>query len=194
MGKAIVGKAKWVKQSGQSKVGKAVDEAMTRQQEAVCKIASELIGLAQKHALTIGTAESCTGGMIAAALTSVPGSSEVFKGGVVSYANEIKIALLGVDKDTLDRNGAVCEEVALQMVRGARRVLHVDVAVSATGIAGPGGGSAEKPVGTVWIAVADDHGQAASLYHFSGGREQIREATVRAALQDLKAFVQRQSG
>ena len=176
------------------KVSKAVDEAMTRQLEPVCEIASELIGLAQDQALTIGTAESCTGGMIAAALTSVPGSSEVFKGSVVSYSNEIKIALLGVDGDTLSRNGAVSEEVALQMAQGARRALNVDVAVSSTGIAGPGGGSAEKPVGTVWIAVSGDYGQAASRYHFKGGRDQVREATVRAALQDLKAFVQRLSG
>ena len=171
---------------------KAVDGAMDRQPEPACEIATELIGLAQRHALTIGVAESCTGGMIAAALTSVPGSSEVFMGGVVSYANEIKIALLGVDEGTLEKSGAVCEEVALQMAQGARRALNVDVAVSATGIAGPGGGSAEKPVGTVWIAVAGDSGQAAGLYHFSGGREQVREATVRAALQDLKDFVQRQ--
>ena len=173
-------------------VSAVVSDASALQSEAVDTIASELIAFARARAVTIGAAESCTGGLISAALTSVPGSSEVFKGSVVSYSNEVKTALLGVDRDALMENGAVDEEVALQMARGARKALGTDVTVSATGIAGPDGGSEKKPVGTVWIAVADCTGQSAKLYHFGGTRSQVREATVRAALQELQALILRQ--
>lgn len=107
---------------------------------------------------TLGTAESCTGGRIAEAVILVPGASNYFKGSIVSYTNEIKERILGVDHDLLEEKTAVCEEVAIAMVKGAIKALNVDYAISATGFAGPAGGTAENPVGTIWIACgsADD--------------------------------------
>lgn len=114
-----------------------------------------LVGnLLKKKNLTVSTAESCTGGSIAARLTSIPGSSEYFKGAVVAYSNEIKEALLYVSTKTLEKRGAVSEETVVEMVKGAMETLKTDCAVSTSGIAGPGGGTREKPVGTVWIAAA----------------------------------------
>lgn len=114
-----------------------------------------LVGnLLKKKNLTVSTAESCTGGSIAARLTSIPGSSEYFKGAVVAYSNEIKEALLHVSTKTLEKRGAVSEETVVEMVKGAMETLKTDCAVSTSGIAGPGGGTKEKPVGTVWIAAA----------------------------------------
>lgn len=104
--------------------------------------------------LTLSTAESCTGGSIAARLTSVPGSSDYFQGGVVAYSNEVKTRLLHVSAETLEKHGAVSQETVIEMARGAMDALKTDCAVSTSGIAGPGGGSPEKPVGTVWIAAA----------------------------------------
>lgn len=102
--------------------------------------------------LTLGTAESCTGGRIAEAVIAVPGSSAYFKGGIISYTNEVKENLLGVDHQLLEEQTAVCEDVAKAMVRGAIKALNVDFAIASTGIAGPGGGTAENPVGTIWLA------------------------------------------
>lgn len=114
-----------------------------------------LIGnLLREKNLTVSTAESCTGGSIAAKLTSVSGSSDYFKGGIVAYSNEIKESLLGVSSETLKKQGAVSEETVIEMVKGAMKALKTDCAVSTSGIAGPGGGTKEKPVGTVWIAAA----------------------------------------
>ena len=114
-----------------------------------------LVGnLLKKKNLTVSTAESCTGGSIAARLNSIPGSSEYFKGAVVAYSNEIKEALLHVSTKTLEKRGAVSEETVVEMVKGAMETLKTDCAVSTSGIAGPGGGTREKPVGTVWIAAA----------------------------------------
>lgn len=101
---------------------------------------------------TLGTAESCTGGRIAEAIIAVPGASNYFKGGIISYTNEIKENLLNVDHQTLEEKTAVCEEVAIQMVKGACQALNVDYAIAATGVAGPGGGTASIPVGTIWLA------------------------------------------
>ena len=119
---------------------------------------------------TVGTAESCTGGRIAEAIISVPGASKYFKGGIISYVNEIKERLLGVDPQVLLEKTAVCEEVAVAMVKGACRSLQTDYAISATGVAGPSGGTKEIPVGTIWLAcgsservitlkVEEDHGR-----------------------------------
>ena len=114
-----------------------------------------LIGnLLREKNLTVSTAESCTGGSIAAKLTSVPGSSDYFKGGIVAYSNEIKESLLGVSSETLKKQGAVSEETVIEMVKGAMKALKTDCAVSTSGIAGPSGGTKEKLVGTVWIAAA----------------------------------------
>lgn len=158
--------------------------------EATSELAQEIIKRADAKNITIGTAESCTGGMVAAALTSVPGASEVFTGAVVSYTNEVKVALLDVKSETLLKEGAVSEKVALEMARGARKALCVDYAVSITGVAGPGGGSARKPVGTVWIAVVGGKEERAMLHRFAGTREQIRLASTEAALQKLLLFIQ----
>lgn len=105
---------------------------------------------------TLGTAESCTGGRIAEAIILMPGASNYFKGSVVSYADEIKEKILGVDAKLLEEKTAVCEEVAIEMVKGAVKALNVDYAISATGFAGPSGGTAENPVGTIWIACGSE--------------------------------------
>lgn len=102
--------------------------------------------------LTLGTAESCTGGRIAEAIISVPGASAYFKGGIISYTNDVKENVLGVDSRLLEEKTAVCEEVAIEMVKGALNTLNVDFAISTTGVAGPGGGTHDIPVGTIWIA------------------------------------------
>ncbi len=141
-----------------------------------------VIAAAVQRGLTVGTAESCTGGLIAATLTDVPGASAALAGGIVSYANEVKRDRLGVDAGVLARMGAVSEEVACQMAQGARRELSVDVAVSVTGIAGPGGAVPGKPVGTVWIGVSSLAGTHACLHHFDGDRSAVRAQTVTAAL------------
>ena len=123
---------------------------------------------------TVGTAESCTGGRIAEAIIAVPGASKYFKGGIISYVNEIKETLLGVSADVLEEKTAVCEEVAIQMVKGACKALNTDYAISATGFAGPTGGTKEIPVGMIWLAcgsrekqetmkVEEDHGRDINL-------------------------------
>ena len=116
-------------------------------------LASVVGQLLNKSGSSVSTAESCTGGNVAAAITSVPGSSDYFKGSVVSYSNEVKIEQLGVEETDLANEGAVSESVAVQMARGAAERLGTDYTVSTTGIAGPDGGTDEKPVGTVWIGV-----------------------------------------
>ena len=123
---------------------------------------------------TLVTAESCTGGGIGAALTGVPGSSEVYKGGIISYSNEIKNKVLGVNTDLLEICGAVSEPVAKVMAEGARMLLRADVAVSVTGLAGPGGDEYGNPVGTVYIGYSSEAEIAVRKYHFAGDRERIR--------------------
>lgn len=132
--------------------------------------------------LRLVTAESCTGGMLAARLTAAPGASAFLAGGVVAYADDLKVRLLGVRPETLATHGAVSEPVALEMVQGALTASGADVAVAITGVAGPGGGTAEKPVGTVWIAVGTAEGCEARHHRFAGDRGRIREASVDAAL------------
>ena len=147
--------------------------------------AERIVKNAIERHLTVATAESLTGGLISGSLTAVPGSSAVVKGAIVSYVNEVKHGVLGVDEENLETYGAVSEQVALQMAEGARKKLGVDLAVSVTGIAGPTGAEPGKPVGTVWIATASEDGSNAKVRHFDGSREQVRESTVLAALQAL---------
>jgi nicotinamide-nucleotide amidase len=135
----------------------------------------------------MATAESCTGGWIAKCCTDRAGSSGWFERGLVSYSNEAKQEMLGVSPAVLESDGAVSREVALQMAGGARRVVGVDVAVAVTGIAGPDGGSAEKPVGTVWFGFSTAAATEAELMHFDGGRESIRRQAVAHALRGLAA-------
>jgi PncC family amidohydrolase len=122
----------------------------------------------------------------------VPGSSEYFLGGLVAYAYEAKVALLGVSWETLNAKGAVSQDTALEMARGARRVLNTDIAVAVTGIAGPGGGTPEKPVGTTWIGLAAKEGEWTRLFQFSGDREQNKISSANAALQMLLDYLQDQ--
>ena len=135
---------------------------------------------------TVGTAESCTGGRIAEAIISVPGASKYYKGGVISYINDVKENLLGVDHQLLEEKTAVCEEVAIAMVKGACKILNTDYAISATGLAGPTGGTPDKPVGTVWMAWHFPDGTVKTeKCLFSGSREEVRLKTVRHAFQVL---------
>ena len=129
------------------------------------------------------TAESCTGGGIGAALTAVPGSSAIYKGGVISYTNWVKENLLQVPAEMLSREGAVSAPVAQAMAVGARKALCADVAVSVTGLAGPGGDDYGNPVGTVFIGYASDTQCFAREFHFDGDREEVRRQTVCAALE-----------
>ena len=143
------------------------------------QVASETL----HHRLMLVTAESCTGGWIAKALTDLPGSSAWFDAGVVTYSYEAKQALLGVNPRTLERTGAVSEETALEMVSGALSRFGAGIAVAVTGIAGPSGGTVDKPVGTVWISWKCRGGYPrAQLFHFPGDRESVRRQTVAAAL------------
>lgn len=146
--------------------------------------ARRLAGIADRLGLRVATAESCTGGLVAKAITDLPGASEYFAGGMIAYANDIKVTGLGVDPASLDTCGAVSREVALQMADGARRRFAADVAMAITGVAGPGGGAPDKPVGTVWLAVAlPDGSSQARVERFSGGRGAVRDASAAAILE-----------
>ena len=136
---------------------------------------------------TLATAESCTGGGIGAAITAVSGSSAVFKGGIISYCNEIKHELLGVDLQVLERFGAVSAPVAEAMAVGARNALEADVAVSVTGLAGPGGDDFGNPVGTVFIGYSDGVKTLSRKYLFEGNRDAVREQAIAATLRLILA-------
>lgn len=155
-------------------------------QKAIDEQARIIVEKATAAGATVATAESLTGGLIAAMLTSVPGSSASVRGGIVSYVNEVKAELLGVSEDVLARQGAVDELVALQMARGALRELGSDVSVAVTGIAGPTGAEPGKPVGTVWIGCATAKKTHAACHHFEGGREAVRLQTVLIALRTME--------
>lgn len=133
--------------------------------------------------LTIATAESCTGGLIAAALTDIPGSSDYVLGGVIAYTAQVKQAVLGVDAATIAAHGVVSAAVAQQMAEGVRRLLQSDLAVSVTGVAGPGGGTSTTPVGLTYLALSAAAGTWVREYRFAGDRAQNRQRSVEAALQ-----------
>ena len=133
----------------------------------------------------LSVAESCTGGLLGANLTDLAGASSYFKGGVLAYANPVKIEVLGVSRESLASYGAVSEEVASEMALGVRNLIGSDWALSTTGVAGPGGGTADKPVGTVWIGLADCRGAFSRKLEFSGVRRAVRYETVIAALEIL---------
>ena len=142
----------------------------------------EVLQTLRQRGLHLATAESLTGGGVGQALTSVPGSSEVYKGGIVSYTNEIKQNLLHVSEKNLERFGAVSAPVALEMAKGAREALNAEVGISTTGLAGPGGDDFGNPVGTVFIACDWDGRAVCRECHFTGSRDWIRIATIDAAL------------
>ena len=145
-------------------------------------VAENLVELLKARGLVCATAESCTGGGVGSAITGVPGSSAVFAGGVISYSNEVKRDVLGVSAEALERYGAVSPQVAEQMADGARRLLKTDLAVSLTGIAGPDGGSDEKPVGLVWFGLSTPAGTRTEKAIFRGDRAQVRAQAVVHAL------------
>lgn len=180
----------------------AAKEALAKSEEQICKCLGEkvfgknketMIGLVgqglKNHQMTIATAESCTGGMLGAILSQEPGSSEFFLGGVVSYSNTLKEKFLGVNPETLDDYGAVSAETAREMAVGIRNSANSDLGVSITGIAGPGGGSKEKPVGLVYIGLASPEGVEASKFQFHGGRDSIRQLSVQAALDWVRRYM-----
>ena len=148
-----------------------------------------VLDLVREQGLTLGAAESCTGGLVAARLTSVPGASDVFRGGVVAYENDVKLAPLGVAQETLAAHGAVSAETAAAMAEGARTSLRTDVAVAVTGIAGPGGGTPEKPVGLVHLCAAGPGRELARELHLPGDREAIRRRATAAALHLLRELL-----
>ena len=154
--------------------------------DAIRQLAQEVLARCRAKKLMLATAESCTGGMIAAALTDIAGSSDVVERGFVTYSNAAKTELLGVPAALIARFGAVSEEVARAMAKGALAHAPVDLAVAVTGIAGPGGGSAEKPVGLVHFGLAERGGAVRAAHHvFPGDRAAVRRATVERALQQL---------
>ena len=146
------------------------------------KLEEKVGELLKAKKLSLSTAESCTGGGIAALITSVPGSSEYFNGSIVAYSNEIKMSLLHVSAETLEKHGAVSRETVTEMVKGAMKTLKTDCAVATSGIAGPGGGTPEKPVGTVWIAVRYGERSEAECFCFEGDREQVIARATQSAL------------
>ena len=139
--------------------------------------------------LKLATAESCTGGLLASRLTDVPGSSDYFVGGIVAYAYEAKVALLNVSWDTLHAYGAVSSETVLEMARGACKALSADIAISVSGIAGPGGGLPNKPVGTTWFGLVAPDGEWSFLRQFEGDRLQNKLQASEAALQLLSQYL-----
>ena len=158
--------------------------------------AAKLLGAAlSASGKTVAVAESCTGGLLGGAITSVPGSSLYFSGGVVAYGNSAKISLLGVPPGLIAARGAVSREVALAMAEGALSRFRTDLAIAVTGVTGPGGGSRGKPVGTVWVAVvARDGVRQAHRFRFHGDRDAVRRETVRVSLDSAIAVLQAEEG
>ena len=155
-------------------------------------LSKELSDKFWKEGLTLATAESCTAGNIASVITAIPGSSHFYKGGIIAYSDEVKVNLLGVNPETLEKNGAVCEEVVIEMAKGAMKSMNSDCAVATSGIAGPTGGTPEKPVGTVWIAVTmKDKVMTMKASGDEGRNKNIENATLNA-LQMLQKLFQNQ--
>lgn len=143
-----------------------------------------------ERGLKLAVAESCTGGLLGSRITDVPGSSEYFWGGVVAYAYEAKADVLHVSWDTLNTKGAVSRETVLEMAKGARDLMKADIAISISGIAGPGGGTPEKPVGTTWIGLVAQDGERAVVFQFTGNREENKVFAVDAALRLLLDYLE----
>lgn len=161
--------------------------------EAIAKLAQALVADLTAAGKAVATAESCSGGWVAKAITDIAGSSAVFHYGIVSYSNGAKESLLGVHNETLEQHGAVSEAVVIEMAEGALNLSGADIAVAVSGIAGPSGGSKDKPVGTVWFAWAVRDGAklraTTRLKHFEGDRDLVRELTVAHALQGVREWI-----
>ena len=154
-------------------------------------LAQRLRDLLVERKLSLAVAESCTGGGLGDAITDIAGSSDYFLGGVIAYANEVKERLLCVPSDMLRTHGAVSAEVAVAMAVGARRLLRADLALAVTGIAGPGGGTPEKPVGLVYVALATAEGSQWQRHIWSGNRRENKQASERAALEMLIHYLEK---
>ena len=154
-------------------------------EQDLLRISSQVGEILLKNQLTIATAESCTGGLLSHILTGVSGSSDYFIGGIVAYSNRIKESHLGVNPITLETYGAVSSPTAAEMANGVRERFQTDIGLSTTGIAGPTGGTVEKPVGLVWIGISSPQGTQTYECHFSGGRNQVKTSTVETVLQNL---------
>lgn len=139
--------------------------------------------LLRTRSLKLATAESCTGGLVADHITNVPGSSDYFLGGVICYSNEAKVSLLHVSSETLRLHGAVSRETVIEMARGVRTVLGVDMGISVSGVAGPGGGSTDNPVGTTWIGLSAPEGEWTRKFAWRGDRRSNKLSSTQAALQ-----------
>ncbi len=162
--------------------------------ESIRKLAEALVNELSAAGKAVATAESCTGGWVAKAITDIPGSSVVYGYGVVSYSNGAKESILGVRNKTLEDHGSVSAEVVEEMAKGSLRLSGADLAVAVSGVAGPAGGTKEKPVGTVWFAWAVRDGTKALVdtrcEHFTGDRELVREASVAYALQGVRERIE----
>ncbi len=153
------------------------------------KVEAEIGRWLKQKGLKLATAESCTGGLIGHRITNIPGSSEYFLGGVVSYAYEAKVKLLGVRWETLQKFGAVSRETVIEMATGVREVMAADIGIAVSGIAGPGGGMPTKPVGYTWIGLSAAGVEFARSYYFSGERTQIKEQAAEQALRLLLDYL-----
>lgn len=151
----------------------------------------EVVELLIKRGLKITSAESCTGGLLAANITSVSGSSECFEGSFVTYSNEIKHKMINVREETLNKYGAVSEECVLEMAENSRKIMQSDIAIAISGIAGPSGGTDEKPVGLVWICLAAEGYIKAYKNIFSGDRDSVREQSVLFSLNLIENFIKK---
>jgi len=153
-------------------------------------LATRLQVVALEQGITVGTAESCTGGLIGHTLTAIAGSSDYYRGGVISYSNVLKTGLLGVTPESLEHHGAVSAQVAVAMAQGARERLGCDYAISVTGVAGPGGGTEAKPVGLTYVAVAGPAGHQVARHLWDGDRTANKEQSAAAALELLLTLVE----
>lgn len=175
----------------------STDAIMNGMNEGVVPVdylSREIIEEARTRGLTISCAESCTGGLLAGAITAVAGSSDVFAGGVVSYSNRSKSRVLKVPESLIREHGAVSLECALAMARGAMALFESDITCAITGIAGPGGATPGKPVGLVWFAVVTGLGEKTFVEYFKGDRKAIREMAVRRALTEMAGVLKRERG
>ncbi|MGQ9546828.1 MAG: CinA family protein [Dehalococcoidia bacterium] len=163
---------------------------MAKLEEEIARLVREYRAKTGKP-LTLGTVESATGGRIADRITNVPGSSDYFRGSIVAYSNEVKIGLLRVNEVTLKRSGAVSQQTALQMARGGRKLLDVDICVSDTGIAGPSGATSRKPVGLFYLGLSAEGESLTEKHVFSGNREKNKQDAAEAALHMLKQYLLR---
>ena len=156
-------------------------------------LSKELSDKFWKEGLTLATAESCTAGNIAAMITAIPGSSHFYKGGIIAYSDEVKVNILGVNPETLEKHGAVSEEVVIEMAKGAMKTMGTDFAVATSGVAGPSGGTADIPVGTIWVAaVSHTETYTHCIRHFNKGRDRNTRNAILISLEMLQKVVEKE--